>query len=344
MIGRGEAAVIRWSLFVAIAIGVAGFVALLLINGFGEILHGVVVIGWGLALIVVIRLGALSIAGLAWGAVFGRLTHRPAALLIRLRIVREAINCLLPVAQIGGDLIGGRLLAHTGVTPGLAMAGILVDVLVQTMTQGLFALIGLAVLWFGFGDVPLVRELGWGMVAAVPALGGFFLAQRFGLFAVVDRSLAGLRRVWPGLGLERPLDLQPALQRLYAEPAALGCTAALHLLGWALGTAEIWVALSRMGARPGIGEALVLESLGQAVRSAGFAVPGALGIQEGGFILIGSLFGLSAASAVALSLAKRLPDLAIGLPGLLYWQGLEAVRLRRSGTVPVSPAGLDRTA
>jgi putative membrane protein len=257
---------------------------------------------------------------------------------IGLRIIREAINCLLPAAQIGGDLIGGRLLARTGVAPGLAMAGILVDVLLQTVTQGSFAVCGLAVLWFGFGDIPVVRELGWGAVAAVPALGGFFLAQRFGLFALVDRSLAVLRRIWPGLGLERPLDLQPALRRLYAAPSALGLGAALHLLGWLAGTAEIWLALSRMGARPNIGEAVVLESLGQAVRSAGFAVPGALGIQEGGFILLGSLFGLSAASAVALSLVKRLPDLAIGVPGLFAWQGLEMALLRRPR------AGLDHLA
>jgi glycosyltransferase 2 family protein len=339
--------VIRWTLFLAMALGVAVFAALVIYQGFGEIVHGVAAVGWGLALIVAIRLVALTIAGLGWGAAIRSAVHRPASMLIGLRIVREAINCLLPAAQIGGDLIGGRLLAHTGVAPGLAMAGILVDVLLQTATQGLFALTGLAVLWFGFGDGPVVRELGWGVVAAVPALGGFFMAQRFGLFAVVDRSLAALRRIWPGLGLERPLDLQPALQRLYSAPGMLGFAALLHLFSWTIGTAEIWLALSRMGLKPSLGESLVLESLGQAVRSAGFAVPGALGIQEGGFILLGSLFGLSAASAVALSLVKRLPDLAIGLPGLLYWQALEAVRVRRGaattlGAVGPASSGSDR--
>lgn len=311
------------------ALGVGGFAGLLLYEGVGDILRGVAAIGWGLALIVAIRLAALAVAGFGWAAALGPDGRGRVFLLIRLRIVREAINALLPVAQIGGDLIGGRLLTHDGLASGPAMAGILVDVLLQTVTQGLFAVIGLAVLWLGFGDGPLVRDLGWGLVLAVPALGGFFMAQRFGLFAVVDRSLAALRRTWPGLGLERPLDLQPALRRLYADPAAIGLGAALHLVGWGIGTAETWLALSRLGARPGFAEALVLESLGQAVRSAGFAVPGALGIQEGGYILLGSLFGLGAAEAVALSLAKRLPDLALGLPGLLYWQVLEARRLRR---------------
>ena len=332
-----ENRLIRWTLYLAMAGGVGLFTALLVYQGFGEILRGVGAVGWGLVLIVGIRLVALSIAGLGWGLAIRPVVQRPVRLLVGLRIVREAINCLLPAAQIGGDLIGGRLLAHTGVPPGLAMAGILVDVLLQTVTQGAFALIGVAVLWFGFGDGPVVRELGWGVVAAVPALGGFFMAQRFGLFAIVDRSLSALRRFWPGLGLERPLDLQPSLQRLYAAPGALGLAALVHLLAWLLGTAEIWLALSRMGASPSLAEALVLESLGQAVRSAGFAVPGALGIQEGGFILLGSLFGLEPAAAVALSLVKRLPDLAIGLPGLFYWQALEAARLQAVTTAPSPP-------
>lgn len=37
-----------------------------------------------------------------------------------------------------------------------------------------------------------------------------------------------------------------------------------------------------------------------AVRSAGFAVPGALGVQEGGFILVGGLFGVGPDLALAL--------------------------------------------
>ncbi len=319
---------IRWTLYLGMAAGVALFTALLVYQGFGAILRGVGAVGWALVLIVAIRLVALSLAGLGWGIAIRPVVRQPMSRLVALRIVREAINCLLPAAQIGGDLIGGRLLGHRGVAPGLAMAGILVDVLLQTVTQGAFALIGLAVLWFGFGDGPIVREAGWGMVAAVPALGGFFMAQRFGLFAIVDRSLAALRRFWPGLGLDRPLDLAPSLQHLYAAPAALGLAALVHLAAWLLGTAEIWLALTRMGTTPSLAEALVLESLGQAVRGAAFAVPGALGIQEIGFILLGALFGLEPATAVALSLVKRLPDLAIGVPGLAYWQALEAARLR----------------
>ena len=64
--------------------------------------------------------------------------------------------------------------------------------------------------------------------------------------------------------------------------------------------------------------ALLLESLGQAIRGAGFAIPGALGVQEAGYLLLGPLAGLPADAALALSLAKRSRELLLGLPGLLY--------------------------
>ena len=75
-------------------------------------------------------------------------------------------------------------------------------------------------------------------------------------------------------------------------------------------------------------EAVILESLTQALRAAAFPVPSALGVQEGGFTVLGALFGIPPEAALALSFVKRVPDLAIGLPGLLAWYWLELQRLR----------------
>jgi hypothetical protein len=74
-------------------------------------------------------------------------------------------------------------------------------------------------------------------------------------------------------------------------------------------------------------DAVILESLSQALRGAAFAVPSALGVQEGGFTVLGSLFGIPPETALALSFVKRVPDLAIGLPGLLAWHWLEMRRM-----------------
>jgi hypothetical protein len=58
--------------------------------------------------------------------------------------------------------------------------------------------------------------------------------------------------------------------------------------------------------------------VGSAIRGAGFAIPGALGVQEGGYLLLAPFAGLSPNAGVALSLAKRSRELLLGIPGLMY--------------------------
>jgi hypothetical protein len=74
---------------------------------------------------------------------------------------------------------------------------------------------------------------------------------------------------------------------------------------------------------------LVIESLLYAIRTVAFAIPNAVGIQEGAYILLGGAFGLTPEMAIALSLLKRARDLAIGLPALGAWQAVEGGRLWR---------------
>jgi uncharacterized membrane protein YbhN (UPF0104 family) len=110
---------------------------------------------------------------------------------------------------------------------------------------------------------------------------------------------------------------------------ALAQASAIHVLAWALGTFEVWLALTAMGVHVGLAEALVIESLGMAARSAGFVVPGALGVQEAGFILVCGLFQIHPDTAIALSMVKRVRELAVGLPGLIAWQWSEGKHLVR---------------
>jgi hypothetical protein len=56
----------------------------------------------------------------------------------------------------------------------------------------------------------------------------------------------------------------------------------------------------------------------------GFFVPGGLGVQEGGFVLIGGALGLDPATSLALAGARRIRDLLIFAPGLVAWQVAES--------------------
>jgi uncharacterized membrane protein YbhN (UPF0104 family) len=74
-------------------------------------------------------------------------------------------------------------------------------------------------------------------------------------------------------------------------------------------------------------DALIIESLGMAIRTAAFPIPGALGVQEGGLIVLGGLLGIDPAVALALALIKRVRELAWGVPGVVLWQAGEGRRL-----------------
>jgi hypothetical protein len=51
-----------------------------------------------------------------------------------------------------------------------------------------------------------------------------------------------------------------------------------------------------------------------------------MGVQEGGYILLGNLLGIPGEIAFALSLVRRMRELALGIPALISWQLLEATR------------------
>jgi uncharacterized membrane protein YbhN (UPF0104 family) len=76
-------------------------------------------------------------------------------------------------------------------------------------------------------------------------------------------------------------------------------------------------------------DALILESLSSGVRAAAFMFPAGLGALEGGLVMFGALLGLPAETALAISLTKRVRELALGLPGLCVWHWIEGHHLLR---------------
>ena len=176
---------------IAWLVGLAALIAIATWSGWDAVGHAVVTVGWGILLVVLVRVVTVSVAGTGWWLLFPLKMRPRLKTCIALRFIREAANVLLPLAQIGGDLIGAGLLTLYAVPGPLAAASVIVDVLLQAATQFLFALIGLLVLIGLGGDMAVawVAALGLGLAGA--ALVGFYLVQRRGgqriLHFVIDR-------------------------------------------------------------------------------------------------------------------------------------------------------------
>ena len=292
----------------------------------------------GLVGVVVLRGGLLLLCGLAWARIVDGLTPAGTGACVVLRFVREGINVLLPVASIGGDVVGGRLLTFWGVTGAFAAASILADMLLQVGTQVAFTLVGASLLTQVEGAAAaaladwMLRVLG----IAVAVLAAFFALQRTRAARVVEARLAGLGRRFvreaeppPDRAATAAGGVGDALDAVWGRDRLpnLLQSAALHLAAWGFGVAEVAIVLACIGVEGvTLTEVVVIEALAQAIKAVAFPVPSGLGVQEGGFVVVGSLFGIDPDTAIALSLAKRVPDVVIGLPSLLVWQSLEARR------------------
>ena len=318
--------------------GLAVVVWLLHENDHRTVLHTVTMAGGGLAIVVMTRGIILVVRGLAWSCLLRDFSAARVHVMIGLRTIGEAINVLLPVATVGGEIVRTVLLKSRGVDGGAATASTLVDLLLQAAAQALLVATGIALLLWIAGAAELASWAASGLGAAALALGSFYAIQRFGGARLIERALGALARRWPAAATGNGAGLHKSLQTIYADRSALAACFALHALAWLIGAFETWIALRLVDMPVGASTALVMESLNQGLRTAAFPVPGALGVQEGGFIALGALFGIPAETALALSLVKRVPDLAIGLPSLIAWFLLQTQRLLRIRSVATTGA------
>lgn len=313
-------------LFVFSAIAGLSFAAALVSHcGFSEVAHALFAIRWtGFVTIVAYRLAEVALLGLGWYL----LTPESAPIMAFVwgRLARDSGSELLPLSQLGGFAIGARMLALLGVPGAVAIASTIVDVTLEVLGQLGYAALGLGILSAQKPNSHIIVGAAFGLVIAFLTIIAFILVQRHG-FGRLERIARGIAHRWvKAIGLESA-PIHDAIQEIYHRAVALRIAGFLHLVAWVASGVEAWIALRLMGIGLSIGSVIVIESLLYAIRSAAFAVPNALGVQEGAYIMLGALFGLSPEAALALSLLKRARDLVIGVPTLIAWEILESRRL-----------------
>jgi putative membrane protein len=306
--------------------GLALLTGLTVYYGFGAVVAAVASSRWATVLVVVARAAALAGAGIGWWALLPARQSGPSAFVV-LRFVREGINLFFPLAVIGGDVIGARLLTRFGIVTNLAVASVLVDIFVQVACLFCFVLAGLAIVLSLVGQGEISATVIALLAIAVPAVVGFFLALNFGAFEPVVKWLLafGERRQWSAFA--HVVDLGARLQQIWRNHRGLSESFVVHLAALFVGAAEVLIALAFMEHPVSVFEAVAIESLGQGGRAAAFMLPGGLGVQDGALIAVCAIFGVPAEIALAVALIKRVPDLILGAPALLGWQALEGRRV-----------------
>jgi putative membrane protein len=301
--------------------GVLLFAGVLISHGLTAVLATLAVAGWGLLLVALLHLVPLVLDAISTLVMIDppRRSFRDAVLG---RWVAESANSFLPAGPIGGPVVMSRYFAQRGLPMKDAAAAVTVSTTAQAFAQAVFALMGMAALATHTSQgsqhalrLPLIVS---GIVLGL-CVAGFYVAQRRGLFGKLMRAVKRFSRKRDWSAVTSQADaIDQAVQGAYAHRGRVAASFFFSWLGWVIGTAEVYLILLLLRFPVSWGDALLLESLGQAIRAAGFAIPGSLGVQEGGFLLLAPIVGMTPETALALSLAKRAREMLLGLPGLLY--------------------------
>ena len=264
------------------------------------------------------HLPSMALNGHAWRILLPR-ARRPGLGAMTANVwIRESVNGLLPVARIGGEIASYRLLRGEGVAVAPAAASLMVDMAISILSQ-----LGLRAARAGAAGLGGRRDrLGRHRARHAGRRGAAGRLHPGAAGRHPERLARGLNAIAAGRFsgfAAHSARIDRMTRRLWRVRGAIAGLLPVAARRLAAGALEIWLALYFLGHPVGLAEALAIEAMIQAVSSAAFLVPGALGLQEAGFLGLGLLLGLPAEVAAALAIARRLRDLIVFLPGLLAW-------------------------
>jgi putative membrane protein len=326
---------IQFTIYLLGFAGAALFTVLLIRQGVMSVGAAIATAGWGIAAVAAFHFLPILLDAISWWALFPKADRPRWHSLFWMRWIGESISNLVPSAAVGGDIVRARLATITGTPIATSAASVIVDVTLGVVTQIIFTLLGLILLVKETGRTSFVGPTLVGTLIGIAAVAGFYFAQRRGMFRFVSVVITRLVKSaeWSSL-VQSGETLDQTVRALYARRRGVLACCAWTLISLVASSGEIWIALRALGLTATFMNAIILQSMAMTIRSAAFPVPGALGVQEGGYLVVGNLLGLPGEAAFAVSLIARFRDLAVGIPGLVVWQLIEGRRFWRARSAP----------
>jgi len=242
-----------------------------------------------------------------------------------LRLGGESLNQLTPTASLGGEPFKASRLQADGMPLEVASASVVIlkGILVLSLTLYIFT--GLALAPFYLPEA--AKHMLFFCLAAMglAAVGIIFVVvQRRGPCGNSFRFLS--RRGWLPHFLRDQEgfleDVDTAMSHFYRQyPARAVLAFSLFFLSWLLHSVEVYLIFWLLGHPISVGMAVCLDSLAMLFTALGFFIPAAMGVQEGGNILLALGFNLGFDLGAAFSILRRIREafwLCLGL--VVVWR------------------------
>lgn len=301
-------------------LGLALATAVIAWSGYEQVLQALSVAGWGIVWTSLYHIFPMILSIIGWHALLPGKNTASRPFFLYLLWIRASVNNLMPVARIGGEVVAVRLMIKHGIRKAPAVACTVVETTLSVVAVFLFTVIGVIMFTLRVSDQEIEWQLIVGVLASLPLLIALVVLQRIGIFGILTKIFNLMfRDTWKKFaGNTQRLD--HAVRTMYKRTDRVLFCGFWQFVSWVAGTVEIWLALYFMGHTMSLAECFMIESLIQATSTAAFIVPGALGVQEAGFLLFGHMLGLTPEIAAALAIIRRCRDFLLYVPGLVFWQ------------------------
>ena len=237
--------------------------------------------------------------------------------------ISQTSGKIFPTGNIAGELIRVYLAKKSGQTFSYASTTVLVDLFIATISLLIFGMLSFILILFKDSNLILNNGFSYFILSML------LISLATSLFVVIIRKrvlYASLKK-FPFnnfLRLDRRkitsiLRLDYSLFRLSQEKRVLLQSLILRLFGWLAGAIEIYVFLLIIDVEANFIDVIIIESITAIIRSIAFFIPAGLGVQELAFVMVGEILGFSYVTSFSIALGRRLREIMVGIPAILYW-------------------------
>lgn len=293
--------------------------------GIAALSEALATVGWGIIAIAAFELVPLAVKAQAWRTVLNAESELSYRDVLAARWIRQSVSQLLPVAQVGGDMVGARVVYLRGAGDTVAGACTLVDMTLGAAAQVLCTIAALVLLLADGEGALLAQPALIGSLVFAAGLAVFVWQQQRAPFAMISRKLSSTRSRFAAV-LANAQGLDEALGRVYCRRGTVFRSLLWQLGAQILAVGEIVIFGLFLGVDISLVDAFVLQSVSRGFRLAVFFVPGGYGVQEGSLVMLAVALGFDPDFGLIVALLKRAREVIVGAPAVLVWYRYENAR------------------
>jgi uncharacterized protein (TIRG00374 family) len=278
-----------------------------------------------------------AIEAYGWKVTLGASAQRvPFWRLLAIRTAGEVVNMTTPTAYLGGEPLKAYLLKNYNVPMVEGAASVVIAKTTMTIAEVVYILIGIAL---GFWILGVGSSAGQTVTAGLLSVGllvcsiaAFVFVQQRGLFASILSTVRklGLRIKFLEAQEEHLRSIDQTIRNFYNHhQRAFYASTGVYFLGWMAEALEVFVIISLLGAPASLLPTISIGALAVFIKGGTFFIPGSLGAQDGGNLLLLKAFGYSDVTGITFALLRRFREVVwIGI-GLLCLSMLSKGELRQ---------------